>query len=60
MLRQFLTNLQEVLLGTKLAVLFPAIPLAVAADVYNFGRVSACMLYIINLFDCFNLNEDIH
>lgn len=41
MLRQFLENLQEVILGTKLAVLFPAIPLAVAADFYNFGRVSA-------------------
>ncbi|PPR96720.1 hypothetical protein GOBAR_AA23970 [Gossypium barbadense] len=38
MLRQFLANLQEVILGTKLAVLFPAIPLAIAADFYNFGR----------------------
>lgn len=40
MLRQFLANLQEVILGTKIAVLFPAIPLAIAADFYNFGRVS--------------------
>ena len=40
MLRQFLANLQEVILGTKLAVLFPAIPLAIAADFYKFGRVS--------------------
>ncbi|PPR81881.1 hypothetical protein GOBAR_AA38837 [Gossypium barbadense] len=38
MLRQFLANLQEVILGTKLAVLFPAIPLAIAADFYKFGR----------------------
>lgn len=40
LLRQFLANLQEVFLGTKLAVLFPAIPLAVVADFYKFGRVS--------------------
>ena len=40
MLKDFLTNLQEVILGTKLAILFPAIPLAVAADFYHFGRVS--------------------
>lgn len=41
MVRQFLANLQQVLLGTKLAVLFPAVPLAIVADFYNFGRVSA-------------------
>jgi Ca2+:H+ antiporter len=40
MVRNFLHNLQEVILGTKLAVLFPAIPLAIAADFYHFGRVS--------------------
>lgn len=40
MVRNFLHNLQEVVLGTKLAVLFPAIPLAIAADFYHFGRVS--------------------
>ena len=40
MLGYFLTNLQEVILGTKLAVLFPAIPLAIAADYYKLGRVS--------------------
>lgn len=38
-LRNLMTNLQEVIFGTKLAVLFPAIPLAVAADFYSFGRV---------------------
>ncbi|XP_043815188.1 vacuolar cation/proton exchanger 3 isoform X2 [Manihot esculenta] len=37
-LRHFLANLQLVILGTKLAVLFPAIPLAIAADFYKFGR----------------------
>jgi len=40
MLRHLLTNLQEVILGTKLTVLFPAIPLAIAAECYGFGRVS--------------------
>jgi Ca2+:H+ antiporter len=45
MLRQFLANLQEVILGTKLAVLFPAVPLAIAADFYNFGRVSVSIFF---------------
>lgn len=40
MLRRVLTNLQEVILGTKLAVLFPAIPLAIVAEIYRLGRVS--------------------
>ncbi|KAE8688702.1 Vacuolar cation/proton exchanger 1 [Hibiscus syriacus] len=38
MIRQLLGNVQVVILGTKLAVLFPAIPLAIAADFYKFGR----------------------
>uniref|UniRef100_A0A5B7AWC6 Vacuolar cation/proton exchanger n=1 Tax=Davidia involucrata TaxID=16924 RepID=A0A5B7AWC6_DAVIN len=38
LLRQFLTNLQEVVLGTKLCVLFLAIPLAIIAECYNFKR----------------------
>ncbi|XP_065852371.1 vacuolar cation/proton exchanger 3-like [Euphorbia lathyris] len=38
MLRNFLANLQEVILGTKLSVLFPAIILAIVAHYYNFGR----------------------
>ncbi|KAM0995994.1 hypothetical protein ACFX13_006106 [Malus domestica] len=38
MLRNILNNLHEVVLGTKLAVLFPAIPLAILADFYHFGR----------------------
>ncbi|XP_021753905.1 vacuolar cation/proton exchanger 3-like [Chenopodium quinoa] len=38
LLKNILTNLQEVFLGTKLALLFPAIPLAIAAHHYNFGR----------------------
>lgn len=39
LLRKIMGNLQEVIFGTKLAVLFPAIPLAIAADTYHFGRV---------------------
>ena len=38
-LRPVLANLQEVFLGTKLAVLFPAVPLAIAAQCANFGQV---------------------
>ncbi|XP_022756625.1 vacuolar cation/proton exchanger 3-like [Durio zibethinus] len=49
MLRQFLANLQEVVLGTKLAVLFPAIPLAIAADFYKFGRPWIFALSLLGL-----------
>ncbi|XP_022743061.1 vacuolar cation/proton exchanger 3-like [Durio zibethinus] len=49
MLRQFLTNLQEVILGTKLSVLFPAIPLAVVADCYGFGRPCVFALSLLGL-----------
>ena len=38
-LRPVLANLQEVFLGTKLAVLFLAVPLAVAAQCAHFGEV---------------------
>jgi Ca2+:H+ antiporter len=38
--RNVMTNMKEVMLGTKLVVLFPAVPLAVAADFYSLGRVS--------------------
>ncbi|GKV21979.1 hypothetical protein SLEP1_g31889 [Rubroshorea leprosula] len=44
MLRQLLTNLQEVILGSKLSILFPAIPLAVVAKYHGFGRVSILCL----------------
>ncbi|KAL9334047.1 hypothetical protein Peur_074186 [Populus x canadensis] len=49
MLGYFLTNLQEVILGTKLAVLFPAIPLAIAADYYKFGRSWIFALSLLGL-----------
>lgn len=39
-LRNFLANLYEIFLGTKLFILFPAVPLAVAAEYFHFGRVS--------------------
>uniref|UniRef100_A0A0D3DE25 Uncharacterized protein n=1 Tax=Brassica oleracea var. oleracea TaxID=109376 RepID=A0A0D3DE25_BRAOL len=43
-LQNVLSNLQEVILGTKLAVLFLAIPLAVIADYYHYGRVSSSFI----------------
>ncbi|XWS74024.1 hypothetical protein CRYUN_Cryun02cG0180000 [Craigia yunnanensis] len=49
MLRQCLANLQQVILGTKLAVLFPAIPLAIAADFYKFGRPWIFVLSLVGL-----------
>lgn len=39
-LRSLLSNIQEVILGTKLSVLFPAIPLAIVAQCYGYARVS--------------------
>ncbi|KAM7496451.1 hypothetical protein LguiA_020865 [Lonicera macranthoides] len=47
--REFLINLQEVIFGTKLCVLFPAIPLAIAADCYNFGRPWIFALSLLGL-----------
>ncbi|KAK8518145.1 hypothetical protein V6N13_027630 [Hibiscus sabdariffa] len=49
MLRQFLTNLQEVILGTKLSVLFPAVPLAIVAQCYGFGRPWVFALSLLGL-----------
>ncbi|KAG8500744.1 hypothetical protein CXB51_004127 [Gossypium anomalum] len=37
MLRHFVANLHEVVLGTKLSVIFPVIPLAFVAHFYGFG-----------------------
>lgn len=44
LLRALLANLQEIFLGTKLFVLFPAVPLAIAANYFHFGRVIALFL----------------
>ncbi|KAF6146648.1 hypothetical protein GIB67_008934 [Kingdonia uniflora] len=49
LLRQFLINLQAVSLGTKLAVLFSAIALAIIAQSYNFGRPWIFALSLIGL-----------
>ncbi|XP_050379718.1 vacuolar cation/proton exchanger 3-like isoform X2 [Argentina anserina] len=49
LLRQFLANLQEVILGTKLSILFPAIPAAIVADSFGFGRPWVFALSLIGL-----------
>uniref|UniRef100_A0A2P2LBT4 Vacuolar cation/proton exchanger n=2 Tax=Rhizophora mucronata TaxID=61149 RepID=A0A2P2LBT4_RHIMU len=49
MLRHLLTNLQEVILGTKLSVLFPAIPLAIIAQCYGFARPWIFALSLLGL-----------
>ncbi|CAL9050005.1 unnamed protein product [Musa banksii] len=48
-LRALLANLQEIFLGTKLFVLFPAVPLAVAASYFNFGRAWLFALSLLGL-----------
>ncbi|KAJ4866292.1 Vacuolar cation/proton exchanger 3 [Raphanus sativus] len=48
-LKNVLSNLQEVILGTKLTVLFLAIPLAVIADYYHYGRPLIFGLSLIGL-----------
>ncbi|KAG1363236.1 vacuolar cation/proton exchanger 1a [Cocos nucifera] len=49
LLRSLLTNLQEIFLGTKLFVLFPAVPLAIAAHYFNFGRAWVFALSLLGL-----------
>lgn len=39
LLKFFLANLQEVMFGTKLCVLLPAVPLAIFAKCYGFAEV---------------------
>ncbi|WOG87402.1 hypothetical protein DCAR_0206626 [Daucus carota subsp. sativus] len=45
----FLANLQEVIFGTKLFVLFPAIPSAIFAKSYNLGRPWIFALSLLGL-----------
>lgn len=52
-LRPVLANLQEVLLGTKLAVLFIAVPLAVAAQCFRFGQVNSSYIHSVFFFVLF-------
>uniref|UniRef100_A0A6V7QX38 Vacuolar cation/proton exchanger n=1 Tax=Ananas comosus var. bracteatus TaxID=296719 RepID=A0A6V7QX38_ANACO len=49
LLRSFLTNLQEIFLGTKLFVLFPAVPLAIFAHYFHFGRAWLFVLSLLGL-----------
>ncbi|XP_072975825.1 vacuolar cation/proton exchanger 1a-like [Typha angustifolia] len=49
LLRSLLANLQEIFLGTKLFVLFPAVPLAFAAEYFNFGRAWLFALSLLGL-----------
>ncbi|KAK1264917.1 Vacuolar cation/proton exchanger 1a [Acorus gramineus] len=48
-LRNFLANLQQVFLGTKLAILIPAIPLAIFAFYYHFGSAWVFALSLLGL-----------
>ncbi|RRT72158.1 hypothetical protein B296_00000560, partial [Ensete ventricosum] len=48
-LRALLANLQEIFLGTKLFVLFPAVPLAIAANYFHFGRAWLFALSLLGL-----------
>ncbi|XP_012568432.1 vacuolar cation/proton exchanger 3-like [Cicer arietinum] len=47
--RSFMSNMKVVIFGTKLVVLFPAVPLAVAADFYNIGRPWIFTLSLLGL-----------
>ncbi|MQM07315.1 hypothetical protein Taro_040151 [Colocasia esculenta] len=47
--RDLLANLQEVFLGTKLFILFPTIPLAVAARYHGFGSAWLFALSLLGL-----------
>lgn len=49
LLRKFLTNVLEVLCGTKLVILFPAVPLAILAQCFQFGRAWVFALSLIGL-----------
>lgn len=42
--RRILRNLQEVIFGTRICILFLAIPLSIVAKYQNFGRVSTISL----------------
>ncbi|KAE9603112.1 hypothetical protein Lal_00018702 [Lupinus albus] len=48
-LRNLLGNLQEVILGTKLSILFLAIPLAIIAECYGFARPWVFALSLLGL-----------
>ncbi|XP_052111017.1 vacuolar cation/proton exchanger 3 [Arachis duranensis] len=49
LLRNLLVNIQEVILGTKLSILFPAIPIAIIAQCYGLGRPWIFALSLLGL-----------
>ncbi|XP_073016845.1 vacuolar cation/proton exchanger 3-like [Primulina eburnea] len=49
LLRMFWANIQEVLLGTKLSILFSALPIAIVAEQRNYGRAWVFALSLIGL-----------
>lgn len=49
-LRRLLDNFQEVLLATKLALLFPAVLLALAARIFQFGQATPPPTVIASFF----------
>ncbi|QCE03622.1 Ca2+:H+ antiporter [Vigna unguiculata] len=48
-LKDMLVNIQEVVLGTKLSILFPAVPIAIVAQCYGFGRPWVFALSLLGL-----------
>lgn len=59
LVRELWRNLVKVVFGTKLAVLFSAIPLAMAADFYSFGRVSHLYFQVLHNATFFLVNFSI-
>lgn len=59
-LKDMLVNIQEVVLGTKLSILLPAVPIAIVAQCYGFGRVSSLLVffctYSYTIFHLMSLN----
>ncbi|OIV98583.1 hypothetical protein TanjilG_12169 [Lupinus angustifolius] len=49
LLRNLVANFQEVILGTKLSILFPAIPVAIFAQCYGLGRPWIFALSLLGL-----------
>jgi len=45
LLKEVLVNIQEVILGTKLSILFPAVPIAIVAQCYGVAKVSSLLIY---------------
>jgi len=54
-LKNLLLNIQEVILGTKLSILFPAVPIAIVAQCYGLAKVSSLLVYFSILIPFFTL-----